>query len=172
MDAAQREYSIQHNIYVLNKNTGEVDTSFNAAIKQAVFDTLISEGVDIICVVNVLITDDIGIWEYNRDYRSIDKVTDVLSFPMQTFTKAGWGGCFDLEYDEDTGELPLGDIVISMERVEKQAVEYGNKVEYETAYLLIHSTLHLLGYDHDDEVNEKVMHRKIKNIINSMSFQV
>jgi probable rRNA maturation factor len=106
----------------------------------------------------VLITDDEGIRNYNYEYRGLDKPTDVLSFPMQTFRKAGWKGIYDPEFDESTGELLLGDIILSLETVKKHASEYGNTIEHETSYILIHSTLHLLGYNHIDENNEKIMH--------------
>ena len=130
--------------------------------------TLQSEGVDTISVVNVLVTNDLGIRKYNRIYRQKDKSTDVLSFPMQVFKHPGWENIKKAEYDETTGELPLGDIIISLEAVKKQAAEYGNTVDYETAYLIIHSTLHLLGYDHTDKKSEKTMHAKAKQILYEM----
>jgi len=139
-------------------------------IKRAVCETLRNETVDTVCVVNVLITDDKGIQKYNRNYRNIDSATDVLSFPMQEFKHAGWNGCVLMEIDKDTGFLPLGDIVISSESVSKQAASYGNSVSEEMAYLTIHSTLHLLGYDHADETNEKLMHSKSKSIIQKTGF--
>jgi len=137
-------------------------------IEQAVRKTLHSEAVDMLCVVSVMVTDDEGIRKYNNEYRDIDSATDVLSFPMQTFLQSGWGGINNTEIDEETGELPLGDIILSSESVKRQAIEYGNTTEYETAYLIIHSTLHLLGYDHDNEANERLMHDKNKGIIQEM----
>jgi len=141
-------------------------------IERAVNDTLASEAVDILCVVNVLLTDDEGIRMYNREFRKTDKATDVLSFPMQTFSYEGWNGLTDAEIDEDTGDLPLGDIILSMESLERQAEEYNNHIDYELAYLTIHSTLHLLGYDHTDGISEKTMHKKNKSIINDIGFGV
>jgi len=87
---------------------------------------------------------------------------------MQEYYKTGWNGITNFEIDKDTGDLPLGDIVISSESVKRQAEEYGNTIEYETAYLIIHSTLHLLGYDHDNDINETIMHEKSKEIIQSI----
>jgi len=161
-----------HKVFVQYSGIEEQDHILFLIIEQAILETLTIEKVDILCVINVLITDDKGIKEYNREYRDIDKATDVLSFPMQTFKKAGWKGLTEPELDEDTGDLPLGDIVISLESSERQADEYGNKAAYELAYLTIHSTLHLLGYDHDNEINEKAMHKKNKRIIKEMSFGV
>ena len=163
---------IKHKVYVVY---GEEDVSNNICwdvIERAVLFTLKSEAVDKTCEVNVLITDDCGIRGYNQNYRGIDKATDVLSFPMQAFLKAGWDGLSNAEIDEDTGDLPLGDIIISTQSVDRQAEEYGNSTEYETAYLIIHSTLHLLGYDHDNEFSEKTMHEKNKAIMIEMGFDV
>ena len=74
------------------------------------------------CVVSVLITDDEGIRDFNYEYRGIDKATDVLSFPMQEFQQAGWGGISNPEFDENTRALTLGDIIISLETVKRHAI--------------------------------------------------
>jgi len=84
---------------------------------------------------------------------------------MQDFYGAGWESLVHPEPDKESGMLPLGDILISIETAKKQALEYGNTDDYEIAYLIIHTTLHLLGYDHDCEENEKMMHEKNKLII-------
>jgi len=162
---------MKHNINIQHSGKHTAGEIFTKIIKQAVSSALQFETVDLPCAVNVLIGNDKVIRKYNRDYRGIDKVTDVLSFPMQIFQKPGWGGCQSPEFDEDTGELPLGDIVISMERAEEQAAEYGNTPEYETVYLIIHSTLHLLGYDHENKINEKAMHIKCEKVMQEMGFK-
>jgi len=164
-DAGRRELNIIHKVSICN-NTGETGGNLpEGSIERAVKKTLAAENVDMVCAVNVLVTGDEGIRDYNRDFRGIDEATDVISFPMQIFKTAGWEGLSDPEFDEDTGDLPLGDIVISSESVKSQAVEYGNTIDHEASYLIIHSTLHLLGYDHDNEVSEKVMHEKCENIL-------
>ena len=134
-------------------------------INRAVSATLQYENVDVPCVVSLLITDDEGIRDYNYEYRGLDEPTDVLSFPMQTFRKAGWSGIYDPEFDESTGELTLGDIILSIETVKKHAIEYRNTIKQETVYMIVHSILHLLGYDHDDENGKSVMHNKSEEII-------
>jgi len=147
----------------MNRKSAEsIDRSL---IKKVILTTLQSELVDMPCVVNVLITDDKGIQEYNRVFRSIDRPTDVISFPMQIFNEAGWEGRGALEFDIDTGELPLGDIVISTEAVKRQAKEHESTGDRETVYLIIHSTLHLLGYDHDIKISKKNMRKKEKSIL-------
>jgi probable rRNA maturation factor len=111
--------------------------------------------VDIPCEVSVLITNDDGIQKINREFRGIDNPTDVLSFPMQDFSSPGWS-FVDAEMIEHlTGHLPLGDIILSAQRVETQARENAQSREQETAYLTIHAVLHLLGYDHIDEAEGK-----------------
>jgi len=122
------------------------------------------------CVVCVLITDDEGIRDYNYEYRGIDKPTDVLSFPMQKFWQSGWSGIRNVEGDKSTGDIPLGDIIFSVETVKRHAIEYDKTIEHETIYMLIHSTLHLLGYDHDDESNERIMHEVTKRIMKNLMY--
>ncbi len=102
--------------------------------------------------------------EMNREHRGINKVTDVLSFPMVDYKKAGDFSFIeekDPEYfDPDSGELMLGDIVICMERAEEQAEEYGHSKIREFAFLIAHSMLHLLGFDHEEEEEERIMLEK------------
>ena len=101
------------------------------------------------CEVDVLLTDDDGIHEINRELRQVDRPTDVLSFPEFELTPGQLPGPEDA--DPGTGLIPLGDMVLSMERVAAQAREYGHSKRRELSYLVTHSVLHLLGYDHLDE---------------------
>ena len=124
-----------------------------ALIRKTIRAALRMEGVTLPCEVDVLLTGDAGIQKINQEMREVDAPTDVLSFPEFEFTPgdpptpetAG-----DL-LDYATGLLPLGDMVISMERVAAQAKEYGHSNRRELSYLVTHSVLHLLGYDHLDE---------------------
>ena len=121
------------------------------------------------CEVNLTITDNPGIHRLNKEFRDIDRPTDVLSFPMSDFPKPGdftWlddGGedCFN----PDTGELMLGDIVISAEKVLEQAKEYGHSVRREFCFLIVHSMLHLIGYDHIEDSDRVVMEGLQKQIL-------
>jgi len=163
---------IKHKINIQHDYDDMLCENNISIIERAVSETLLHQGTNMLCVVNVLITDDKTIREYNRDYRGIDKPTDVLSFPMQAFPQAGWKSLQNPELDEDTGDLPLGDIIISGITLTKQAKQYGNSVDYEAAYLTIHSTLHLLGYEHSTDESEKIMHSENEAIMKEMGFNI
>ena len=120
-------------------------------IKRCVEATLDAEGVTALCEINILITDDIGIHGINKAARNIDRPTDVLSFPMFTFEPGVLPEDWIEFKDPGTNAVPLGDMVISLERARAQAKEFGHSVKREVGYLTIHSMLHLLGYDHLDE---------------------
>ena len=135
-------------------------------IKHCIRETLRFECVTAPCELSVLITDDEGIREINSRFRGLNKPTDVLSFPAQNFSPGG----FDLgESDPETGLVPLGDIVISAERVDKQARQYGYSLKRETAYLIIHSVLHLLGYDHMDKAEKRKMRAREEDILGRLN---
>ena len=118
--------------------------------------------------VNLLLTDDEAIHEMNREHRHIDRPTDVLSFPMIEYETPGELSGIEESadaFDPETGELMLGDIVISKDRGFAQAEEYGHSVRREYAFLIAHSMLHLLGYDHMDEEERKVMEDRQREIM-------
>ena len=110
--------------------------------------------------VTVTITDDEGIRKYNNEFRQMDKATDVLSFPLNDFYRSVPGEDMTELMDPITCEVPLGDMIISVERAREQAKEYGHGMARECAYLTVHSMLHLLGYDHVDEAEEKAAMRE------------
>ena len=120
-------------------------------IKRCVEATLDAEGVTALCEINILITDDIGIHGINKAARNIDRPTDVLSFPMFELQPGNPPADWEGYMDPGTNAVPLGDMVISLERAKAQAREFGHSVKREVGYLTIHSMLHLLGYDHLDE---------------------
>lgn len=123
--------------------------------------------------VNLTLTDNEGIHQINREFRQIDRPTDVLSFPMLSYTTPGEFTFLDSEdsndFNPDTGEAMLGDIVISVDKVFEQAESYGHSVEREFAFLITHSMLHLFGYDHMEEDEAKVMEEKQKEILHKMN---
>ena len=120
-----------------------------AFIRRVIRTALAAEGVTFPCEIDVLLTHDAGIHQINRDMRQVDRATDVLSFPEFDLTPGQLPG--EEDADPGTGLVPLGDMVISMEHVTAQAKEYGHSNRRELAYLVVHSVLHLLGYDHLDE---------------------
>ena len=123
----------------------------SSIIKKCVEATLRAEGIEPICEINVLITNDKGIHAINLASRDIDKPTDVLSFPMFQLEPGNPPQDWEDYLDVGTEMCPLGDMCISLERAISQAKEYGHSVHREVGYLTIHSVLHLLGYDHLDE---------------------
>lgn len=124
------------------------------------------------CSVSVLLTDNEAIHEMNLEYRGIDRPTDVLSFPLADYEVPGEFGHLeedaDLYFDPDSGELQLGDIVISLDKVREQAAEYGHSEKRELAFLVAHSMLHLCGYDHMEEEERKGMEQKQEEILQQL----
>lgn len=121
--------------------------------------------------VNLLLTDNASIHEMNRQFRGIDRPTDVLSFPMVEYEVPGEFGFLEEQedcFDPETGELVLGDIVISKEKVLEQAEAYGHSAEREYAFLIAHSVLHLTGYDHIEEKDRMVMEAKQREILEQL----
>ncbi|MEZ3477993.1 MAG: rRNA maturation RNase YbeY [Lachnospiraceae bacterium] len=122
--------------------------------------------------VNVLLTDDQGIHAMNKQYRGIDRPTDVLSFPNVDYENpSDFTGIEDTAedyFDPESGELCLGDIVISVDKVYAQAEEYGHTPRREYAFLIAHSMLHLLGYDHMEPDEAAVMEQKQEEILNRL----
>ncbi len=108
------------------------------------------EGVRVPCEISVMFTDDEGIRTLNRELRGVDKPTDVLSFPAFEFTPEAFDPAAG-ETDPESGLLPIGDMALNLDRIRLQGREYGTGEKHETAYLTVHSVLHLLGYDHVDE---------------------
>lgn len=124
-------------------------------IRKCIQETLRAEGIRIPCEINVLVTDDAGIRIINRESRNLDQPTDVLSFPMFPLRAGDPPADWTAYQDPDTNLVPLGDMCISLERAVAQANEFGHSVRREVGYLTIHSMLHLLGYDHLDEGEQK-----------------
>lgn len=124
-------------------------------IRTCINQTLQAEKITVPCEINVLVTDDAGIQTINKASRNIDKPTDVLSFPMFNLIAGAPPQDWSEYIDPGTGLCPLGDMCISLERAVAQAKEYGHSTRREVGYLTIHSMLHLLGYDHMDEGEQK-----------------
>jgi len=136
-------------------------------IRRCVDAVLSEENVDIPCEINILITNDRGIHAINKASRDIDRPTDVLSFPMFQLTPGQLPEDWEEYLDPETGLCPLGDMCISLERAVAQSKEFGHSAKREVGYLTIHSVLHLLGYDHLDEGEQKKQMRTREETIAS-----
>ncbi len=149
---------------------GTVDLPFDAEETAALVADAALEyiGCPYVAEVDLLLTHDEEIREMNREHRNIDRPTDVLSFPMLEYETPGdFSGFEDMPdyFDPESGELLLGDIVISLDRVKAQAEEYGHSVRREYAFLIAHSMLHLFGFDHMEEDERAVMEQKQREIM-------
>lgn len=153
----------------------EVNAKFPFEIKEILDDVaeavLVQEDCPYETQVNLLITDDAGIHELNRQYRQVDSPTDVLSFPMINYERAADFGAAEEDmdcFDPVSGELLLGDIIISADKVREQADKYGHSLKREFAFLVAHSMLHLCGYDHMTPEEERVMEEKQEQALSSL----
>ncbi|MBE1303948.1 rRNA maturation RNase YbeY [Clostridium botulinum] len=162
-------------IYIDNRqNKIKVNEELENKIKEIIDYALKEEKVNIDYEISVVFIDNNSIKEINKDYRNIDKATDVLSFPMLDYEE---GEVFkdiylNYEFDEsdlDEGNLVLGDIALSLEKAEEQSKEFGHSFLRETSYLTIHSVLHLLGYDHMEEDKKVIMRQREEEILKSFN---
>jgi len=136
-------------------------------------EVLRSEGCDREVEISLTITNDEGIQELNREFREIDRPTDVLSFPNVSYEEPGDFSVMEGEQEvdllnPDTGNIMFGDIVVNEDRVRSQAQEYGHSTRREFAFLIAHSMLHLCGYDHMEEDEAKVMEKKQSDVLNTL----
>ena len=143
----------------------EEDSKYLELIEKVIGQAFIKEKIDDINLyINIILTNPENIRKINKQYRNIDKATDVLSFPM--FEKE------EIENLKNNGndiEEPLGDIIISIEKVKEQAEEYGHSFERELAYMLIHGFYHLMGYDHMNDEEKRQMREKEEGVLNKLN---
>ena len=159
--------------YVENETEVTFPFDVEELVEKIALQVLDTEKCEYEAQVNVLLTDNEGIHEYNREYRGIDRETDVLSFPNVDFEEAGvFEISEDMEadyFDPDTGELILGDIIISVDKVKEQSESYGHSLKREFAFLVAHSMLHLCGYDHMESGEAAVMEAKQEEALVALS---
>lgn len=144
-----------------NQNQVKISDALMDLIRKSIVTTLETEGIEENVEISLLLIDDREIRHLNKEYRDKDAATDVLSFPMYD----------DLDEALDEGYLYLGDIVISGERALEQAKDFGHSVEREMGYLTVHSVLHLLGYDHMNEADKKIMRKKEEEILEKIDLK-
>ena len=155
-------------IYIENESDIKLNIPYRKIIEDSINLSLDFEKVTYECEISVTIVDDERIHEINKEFREIDRSTDVLSFPLNEFEKVADWQNFDEDkasFNYDTGELMLGDIILSAEHIIKQANEYGHTRKRELAFLVIHSILHLLGYDHMTKEDEEKMFSRQRQIL-------
>ncbi len=150
----------------------EVEASFpfdhEKLARKVVAAALAHEGFPYEAEVGLLLVSPEAIQAMNREHRQIDRPTDVLSFPMAAYGSPGDFEALELDGDNfnpDTGEAMLGDIVLNVEQVGEQARQYGHSEEREYAFLILHSMLHLFGYDHETEEEAAQMEKKQKEVL-------
>lgn len=154
-------------IYFENEQTARTVSEYlKRLVRRTVKETLGYEGFTHRCELSVTFTDNAGIHILNREYRGIDRPTDVLSFPQFDF----YGG-EALPAGDET--VSLGDVVLSLERAEEQAREFGHSFSREVAFLTAHSILHLLGYDHERGDEEDAdMRRRQRAVMARLGLEV
>ncbi len=154
----------------------ETGTVFPFSVKEladkVMEKVLEKEGCPYDAQINLLLTDNAGIRAYNAQFRSMDRETDVLSFPNADFVHpSDFTGLEDKAadyFDPESGELILGDIIISVDKVNEQAESFGHSVKREFAFLVAHSMLHLCGYDHEEAGDAAVMEAKQEEVLQSL----
>lgn len=160
--------------YVENETSFVFPFSTEEVVEAVASQVLDMEGCPYEVQINVLITDNEGIREYNRQYRGIDKETDVLSFPNLDYERPGSfeiGKEREADYfDPDTGELIMGDIILSVDRIQEQAASYGHSLKREFAFLTAHSMFHLCGYDHMKEEEARIMESRQEEALGLAGF--
>ena len=159
-------------LYVAIESEADFPFDIETVARSVAQEALEAEGCPYDCAISLTIVDNAGIRELNRDFRDIDRETDVLSFPNLEFETPGDFSATDNSesdcFDPDTGELVLGDIVISTEKVKEQAENYGHSTKREFAFLVAHSMFHLCGYDHMTEEEAGVMEEKQEAVLTKL----
>ena len=159
-------------LYFEDNTASDNELDLEGLYRKVALRTLEYIGCSYDCEISLTIVDDEEIRRLNREYRGIDRVTDVLSFPLQEYEVPGDLKDFDTgdfdRFNSETGELMLGDIVICFNRIFSQAEEFGHSPEREAAFLIAHSMLHLLGFDHEEKKDEKLMFSKQEEILTSL----
>ena len=150
------------NLLIDNRTDFILNDEFKNIIEKAVYESLKFENFNQNCEVSVSIVSNEEIKRINKQFRKIDKITDVLSFPQLTFEEN------EIVDVNENGEILLGDIIISIEKAKEQSKEFGHSLQREVAFLTAHSMLHLLGYDHMNKDEEDEMFSKQKNILENI----
>lgn len=161
-------------IFIENETDSELPEAYPRIVEDVIEAALSYADCPYECEINVIFTDNAGILEINKEHRGIDSPTDVLSFPMIDYELPGefeWLEEHPLDFfNQDTGELLLGDIILNVDRITSQAEEYGHTRRRELAFLVAHSMLHLFGYDHIDDAERENMEAMQEEILNKKGY--
>lgn len=149
---------MEHIIRVTAEVELENEQEVRELIEKSAKQVLLEQNIDFDAFVDVTIVDDENIRQLNAEYRNKDAVTDVLSFPMYEFENGQ--PMEELEKDPETGKIMLGDMILNYSRALEQAEEYGHSAARECGFLTVHSVLHLLGYDHEREEDDRLLMRE------------
>lgn len=155
-------------IIIENEYEGDITISYEKIAQEVIEAAIDYVNCPYECEVNLILVDNQMIHQVNREQRQIDRPTDVLSFPMAEYEKPGDFSKIEedpMAFDPESGELLLGDIMISMDKVWEQAENYGHTREREYAFLIAHSMLHLFGYDHMEDDEREEMEQRQEEIL-------
>jgi probable rRNA maturation factor len=159
-----------------NKTSFQLSEKMKQLIQEIIVQALKQEKYPLDVEVSITFVDNNEIQAINKEFRNIDRPTDVLSFPLLEFedsTTAGENDSFSLEgleeyINPETGDLMLGDIIISIDKAIEQSKEYNHSLEREIGFLVSHSMFHLMGYDHMEEDEEKIMFEKQEKVLQTV----
>ncbi len=161
-------------VYIENELDYELPIRYREIVNE-----IISAAMDYVscpyeCEINVIFTDNEGIRTINKEFRNIDAPTDVLSFPLIEYETAADFNIVENDsvdnFNQDSGELMLGDIILNVDRIKSQADEFNHSISRELAFLTAHSMLHLFGYDHIDDDERIIMEEKQEEILNMKGY--
>ncbi len=161
-------------VYIENETEIDIPKRFEEIVNE-----IIEASIDYVkcpyeCEINVIFTDNDGIQIINKDFRDIDAPTDVLSFPLIEYEAPADFSNIEEEsvdyFNQDNGELLLGDIILNVDRIKSQSEEFNHSIYRELAFLTAHSMLHLFGYDHIDDAERAVMEEKQEEILNMKGY--
>ena len=147
-----------------NRSNYELSDEMKSVFEKVCMESLVYEEFDTDCEISLSLVNDEEIHEINKQFRNIDRPTDVLSFPQLTFEEGE-----EADVNEN-GEIVLGDIIISVDKAKEQAEEFGHSMKREMAFLAVHSMLHLMGYDHMVDEERKVMEAKQEEILKNCGY--
>ena len=161
-------------VYIENELDYELPIRYREIVNEIISPAMDYVSCPYECEINVIFTDNEGIRTINKEFRNIDAPTDVLSFPLIEYETAADFNIVENDsvdnFNQDSGELMLGDIILNVDRIKSQADEFNHSISRELAFLTAHSMLHLFGYDHIDDDERIIMEEKQEEILNMKGY--